>query len=61
MENIPRFMTIHEVAKTGILSECCLRRMARRGELPAIKTGNRTLINFDRLVELLNRLGEKTA
>lgn len=51
-QTIPRFMTIHEVAKTGILSECCLRRMERRGELPAIKTGNRTLINFDRFLEL---------
>lgn len=61
MEKTPRFMTIHEVAKTGILSECCLRRMARRGELPAIKTGNRTLINYDRLVELLNRLGSEIA
>lgn len=61
MEKMPRFMTIREVAKTGILPECCLRRMARRGTLPAIKTGNKTLINFDRLVELLNRLGSEIA
>jgi len=53
---LPRFMTIKETAMTGILPECCLRRMARKGELPAIKTGNKTLINFDRLVDLLNNL-----
>ena len=61
MNKVPRFMSIHEVAKTGILPETCLRRMAHRGELPAIKTGNKTLINFDRLVELLNGLGGETA
>lgn len=57
MENLPRFMTIKETAKTGILPECCLRKMAHRGELPAIKTGNKTLINFDKLVLMLNNLG----
>ncbi len=61
MNKLPRFMTIKETAKTGILPESCLRRMAHRGELPAIKTGNKTLINFDRLVEMLNNLGGKTA
>lgn len=61
MERMPRFMTIREVAKTGILPECCLRRMSRLGKLPAIKTGNKTLINYDRLVELLNRLGSEIA
>lgn len=57
MENLPRFMTIKQTANTGILPENCLRKMARRGELPAIKTGNKTLINFDKLVLMLNSLG----
>ena len=61
MTSLPRFMSIHEVAKTGILPERCLRKMAKEGRLPAIKTGNKTLINFDRLVELLNGLGGETA
>lgn len=56
--NIPKFMSIHQVAQTGILPEKCLRGMAKRGELPAIKVGNKTLVNFDRLVEMLNSLGE---
>jgi excisionase family DNA binding protein len=54
-------MSIHEVAKTGILPERCLRKMAKEGRLPAIKTGNKTLINFDRLVQMLNSLGGETA
>lgn len=54
--NIPRFMTIRAVAQTKILPERCLRRMAKEGKLPAIKTGNKTLINFDRLIEMLNTL-----
>ena len=58
---IPKFMSIHDVAMTGILPERCLRKMAKEGRLPAIKTGNKTLINFDRLVELLNALGGETA
>ena len=55
-EQKPRFMTIREVAKTGILSEYSLRMMNARGELPAIKTGNRTLINYDLLIKKLNTL-----
>lgn len=58
MERIPKFMSIHDTAKTGILPEHCLRVMARRGELPAIKSGNKVLINVDKLVEMMNSLGE---
>ena len=59
MENIPRFMTIHETAKAiKTISEHCIRQMAKRGELPAIKTGNKVLINYDRFLEMLNDLGK---
>ena len=34
MADIPRFMTIREVASTGVLSEYALRLMEKRGELP---------------------------
>jgi hypothetical protein len=58
-ENIPRFMTIRETARTGILSEYRLRCMDKAGQLPAIRAGNKTLINFDRLCEQLNQLGSQ--
>ena len=60
MEKLPKFMSINQVAKTGILPEKLLRSMAKRGELPAIRSGNKTLVNFDRLVEMLNNLGGET-
>lgn len=52
--NLPKMMTIREVAKTGILSEGTLRRLYKSGELPCINVGNRVLINFDNLIDKLN-------
>lgn len=60
MENsgrIPRMLTIRQVAATGLLPETALRRLAAEGRLPALKVGNRLLINLDLLVEQLNGLG----
>lgn len=51
---IPRFMSIREVAKTGLLSEYTLRLMEKQKQLPCVYTGKKCLINFDRLVEQLN-------
>lgn len=56
-ERIPRMLTIRETAKTGILPETALRRLAAENRLPALKVGNRLLINLDLLVEQLNGLG----
>lgn len=50
-----RFMTIREVAATGILSEHHLRIMAKRGELPGIYAGTRFKVNYPLLIEKLNR------
>lgn len=51
---VPRFMSIREVAKTGLLSEYTLRLMEKQKKLPCVYTGRKCLINFDRLVEQLN-------
>lgn len=56
-EKIPRMMTIRETAKTGILPETALRRLAAENRLPALKIGNRLLVNYDRLVQMLDELG----
>lgn len=56
-EKIPRMMTIRETAKTGILPETALRRLAAENRLPALKVGNRLLVNYDRLVQMLDELG----
>lgn len=52
--DVPRFMSIREVAKTGILSEYTLRLMEKQNRLPCMYTGRKCLINFDKLVEQLN-------
>ena len=50
-------MTIRQVAATGLLPETALRRLAAENRLPALKVGNRLLVNLDLLVEQLNGLG----
>ena len=54
---IPKMLTIRETVRTGILPETALRRLAAENRLPALKVGNRLLVNFDMLVEQLNGLG----
>lgn len=54
--DVPRFMSIREVAKTGILSEYALRLMEKQKQLPCVYTGRKCLINFDKLVEQLNNI-----
>ena len=52
--DVPRFMSIREVAKTGLLTEYTLRLMEKQKQLPCVYTGRKCLINFDRLVAQLN-------
>lgn len=58
---IPKMLSIRQVAKMGILSEYCLRKMEKNGELPCIHSGNKCLINVDKLLEKLNGLGDVEA
>ena len=55
--NIPRYMTIKAIAKTGILPEHCIRQMLKDGTLPTrvIKAGNKALLNYDLLVSNLSK------
>ena len=52
--NAPRMLTIREAARTGILPEHAIRQGVKRGEIPHITVGNKALINFDKLVQMLN-------
>lgn len=54
--NIPRMLTIREVAKTGLLSEYALRQLCKQGKVPCITVNNKVLINFDAFVEQLQQL-----
>ena len=55
-EKIPRMLTIRETARTGILPETALRRLAAEGRLPCIYVGRKALINFDALIAMLDGL-----
>lgn len=54
---VPKFMTINQIAATGILPAHCLREMVKEGRVPSrvIRAGNKVLINFDMLVENLGK------
>lgn len=49
----PRMLTIRETARTGILPEHALRQMVKSGTCPHIMAGNKALINYDKLVKML--------
>lgn len=49
----PRMMTIREVARTKILPENALRQMVKAGTCPHIMVGTKALINYDKLVKML--------
>jgi hypothetical protein len=59
MSQVPKMMTIRQVAATGILPESALRRMAKQEKLPCLYIGKKCLINYDLLVEMLNEIGKK--
>jgi len=57
MENLqPKFMTVKELAQTGILPETAIRRMLKAGQLPAVYSGQKALINYNTLCNYLNAL-----
>ena len=57
MENaVPKMMTIRQVASTGILTEYCLRQLVKQKKIPCLFSGNKALINYDKLVASLNNL-----
>ena len=55
MNNAPKFLTIRETARTGIMTEHYLRIMQKQGRLPGFYTGNTYRVNYQMLVDQLNR------
>ncbi len=58
---IPRMETVKTTAELFHLPERFIRSKAASGEIVSVKSGNRLLINIDKLVEYLNnsRLDDK--
>lgn len=49
------FQTIRQVAKSGLLSEHYLRLRLAQGKLPGFFVGNRFLVDYAALVELMHK------
>ena len=54
-----RFLTIREVARTGILSEHHLRLLEKEKRLPGVYAGNRFKVNYPLLLEQLDAESRK--
>ena len=55
MKDVPDFLTIRQVARTGLISEHFLRLRLRQGRLPGFYSGSRYIVDYAALVELLHQ------
>ena len=53
---IPKMMTVRQIAQTGLLPENTIRVMLKTGQLQAVYSGKKALINFDNLRAYLEKL-----
>lgn len=54
--NIPKMMTVRQVAATGLLPESAIRRLLREKKIVAVYSGKKAFINFDLLCNQLANL-----
>ena len=50
-----KYMTIREVAKMGIVSECYLRRLEHAGKLPGFYSGVKKMVNVSMLMDQIEK------
>lgn len=50
---VPRMMSIPQVVETGVLTRNAVFTGVKEGWIPHIRIGRKYLINFDKLVEIL--------
>lgn len=54
---IPRMVPITKLTRETGLSYKLLRKLCEQSEIPHVRSGNRILINYDRLIDYLNCAG----
>lgn len=59
MDEIPKMMTIREIARTGLLSEHALRLLTKQGKLPALYINSKCLLDYNTVVEYIGLLAEE--
>jgi len=52
---VPKMMTIREIAKSTGISEYGIRRMVKEGKIPSVNVGAKVLINYNKVCELINQ------
>ena len=50
---LPRMRTISEASREIGIPQHTLRRWVKTGQIPAVYSGNRALLNLDRLIDYL--------
>ena len=55
-KTMPKMMTVRQIAKTGLLPENTIRVMLKNGQIQAVYSGKKALINFDNLCDYLSGL-----
>lgn len=53
---LPKMMTVRQIAETGLLPENTIRVMLKNGQIQAVYSGKKALINFDNLCSYLRTL-----
>ena len=53
---VPKMMTVHKAAATGIMPAHAIWKLVKDGKISSMKSGNRTLIDYNRLIEYLQGL-----
>lgn len=54
--NIPKLMTIRQVAKTGLIPEKALRELVKQGVVKVLYSGNRAFVNYQSVCNVVHHL-----
>ena len=49
---LPKMMTVRQITQTGLLPENTIRVMLKNGQIRAVYSGKKALINFDNLMNI---------
>ena len=54
--NIPKLMTIRQVAKTGLIPEKALRELVKQGVVKVLYSGYRAFVNYQNVCSVVHHL-----
>ena len=54
--NVPKLMTIRQVAKTGLIPEKALRQLVKQGIVKVLYSGKKAFINYQSVCNIINNL-----